>query len=261
MLDSIMANTHNQSELVEIIKERDRTPLVGLYHHAEHNIYNKLIIMNNAFCNNINSCQIYKEFPEMATGYGFDVFQYDFTGLGLSHGDFSQTTVSSQIDDLKTVIDHYKKDKIISLIGHSLGGIVATNAYQKEVEAIVLWNSPIGMKNAYNNYAADIKEKGYTIRIRGGKPIKVGKEMWKEFKTITHNKKVFGKIPVLYIHGSEDKSIDGNEFINNYFISKDNGLREIKGGDHEFQNNPEARIEAIKETIIWLMLRHNTHKK
>jgi len=85
--------------------------------------------------------------------------------------------------------------------------------------------------------------------------------MWKEFKTITHNKKVFGKIPVLYIHGSEDKSIDGNEFINNYFISKDNGLREIKGGDHEFQNNPEARIEAIKETIIWLMLRHNTHKK
>jgi len=238
-------------EKKEIRKARDGLSLIGTYYHTLQNNKDKVIIMNNAFATNTKSYQIYSEFPQEAIKQGYDVFQYDFTGLGESPGDHSQTTVSTQINDLETVIDNFGDKKII-LLGHSMGGIVATNNYHN-ADAIVLWNSPISLKRLHNNYKEDVERDGFIIRYREGKPIKVGAEMWKEFNTITHNPEAFEKLPVLFIVGSEDKNImnDKEEYIKKYFNS--NTTQYItNGANHEFENNSNARAEAIKITLDWL---------
>ena len=58
---------------------------------------------------------------------GFAVLRFDFTGLGSSKGEFSNTNFSSNVQDLLAAADHlrlkYTAPQI--LIGHSLGGAVA----------------------------------------------------------------------------------------------------------------------------------------
>ena len=64
------------------------------------------------------------------TREGIAVFRFDFTGLGESEGDFSDTSFSSNVDDLvaaaEFMTDHYEGPKL--LIGHSLGGAAVLQA-------------------------------------------------------------------------------------------------------------------------------------
>ena len=64
---------------------------------------------------------------------GIAVFRFDFTGLGESEGDFSDTNFSSNVQDLVDAADfmaqNYAGPKI--LIGHSLGGAAVIQAASK----------------------------------------------------------------------------------------------------------------------------------
>jgi putative redox protein len=54
----------------------------------------------------------------------FGVFRFDFTGLGESEGDFSDTNFSTNIEDLIEAAAYLKKEYMAPsiLLGHSLGG-------------------------------------------------------------------------------------------------------------------------------------------
>jgi putative redox protein len=72
--------------------------------------------------------------------------RFDMTGIGESEGDFSDTSFTTQIDDLLSAADflskNYKPAKL--LIGHSLGGCAAVYAALKlpYVKAIVVIGAP-----------------------------------------------------------------------------------------------------------------------
>ena len=61
---------------------------------------------------------------------GIAVLRFDFTGLGDSAGVFSETSFSSNIDDILAAYDYmqvnYQAPKLI--VGHSLGGVAAIAA-------------------------------------------------------------------------------------------------------------------------------------
>ena len=61
------------------------------------------------------------------TSQGISVLNFDFTGLGDSGGDFSETTFSNNISDIIAVNDFLTENYIAPtiLIGHSLGGAAA----------------------------------------------------------------------------------------------------------------------------------------
>lgn len=76
---------------------------------------------------------------------GIGVIRFDFNGHGQSDGDFQEMDVYNEMEDLRNVIAWVEKQpftKNISLVGHSLGGIVvgmvAPEIGKDKIKALVL---------------------------------------------------------------------------------------------------------------------------
>lgn len=80
------------------------------------------------------------------TAHGIAVLRFDFTGLGASGGDFSDTNFSSNVDDLaaaaQVMRERYAAPQL--LIGHSLGGAAVLAAADQipEAKAVVTMGAP-----------------------------------------------------------------------------------------------------------------------
>lgn len=70
------------------------------------------------------------------TRRGFGVFRFDFTGLGESEGDFSDTNFSSNVEDLVAAARYLEETRQAPsvLLGHSLGGAAVLQA-AREIDA------------------------------------------------------------------------------------------------------------------------------
>lgn len=77
---------------------------------------------------------------------GIAVLRFDFTGLGGSEGEFANTTLSSNVDDLVAAADHLRQKLAApsTLIGHSLGGAAVLAAAHRipEARAVVTISAP-----------------------------------------------------------------------------------------------------------------------
>jgi putative redox protein len=80
------------------------------------------------------------------TEHGIAVMRFDFTGLGASEGDFSDTNFSSNVADMLAAADRLRSRGTAPslLIGHSLGGAAALAAAGAipEVKAVVTIGAP-----------------------------------------------------------------------------------------------------------------------
>ncbi|MCX6808972.1 MAG: alpha/beta hydrolase [Candidatus Berkelbacteria bacterium] len=81
----------------------------------------------------------------------FTLFRFDFTGTGMSDGDFSVTTVEKLSSDLEAAIRALQSDqsevKKIKFVTHSLGAVVATLYLRENPEKV---EKILAMAPAYN---------------------------------------------------------------------------------------------------------------
>lgn len=81
-----------------------------------------------------------------AQGYG--VLRFDFTGIGQSGGEFSETSVTSTVDDLLCAADFLRKNDRAPdlLVGHSIGGaaviLAAATGELPELRAVATIGAP-----------------------------------------------------------------------------------------------------------------------
>ncbi len=91
--------------------------------------------------------------------HGVGVVRFDFTGIGSSDGDFSNTNFSSNISDLIQVADHLRQHLMPAflLIGHSLGGaaVLAAAGEIPEVSAVVTIGAPAEPGHVTHLFASD----------------------------------------------------------------------------------------------------------
>ena len=68
---------------------------------------------------------------------GIAVLRFDFTGLGMSGGDFSNTNFSSNVNDLLAAVEYLREHNQAPaiLVGHSLGGAATLAAAGRVPEA------------------------------------------------------------------------------------------------------------------------------
>ena len=92
--------------------------------------------------------------------FGIGVLRFDFTGLGNSEGDFSNTNFSSNVRDLEAayfaLAQEFKAPKI--MIGHSLGGaaVLKSSLSLPEVDAVVTIGAPSDTHHILKNFEQSV---------------------------------------------------------------------------------------------------------
>jgi putative redox protein len=115
------------------------------------------------------------------TDAGFGVLRFDFTGLGMSDGEFANTDFTSNTDDLVAAADWLRANHRAPqlLIGHSFGGsaVLAVAGSIAEVRAVATIGAPSSTEHVTRLFspsldeiesdgAADVQLAGRTFTIR-----------------------------------------------------------------------------------------------
>src|SRR5512143_39911 len=114
---------------------------------------------------------------------GIGVLRFDFTGLGMSEGEFADTHFSSNVDDLVAAADHLRKTRGTPaiLIGHSLGGAAALAAAHRipDARAVVTIAAPCDPAHVTGLFKEDIdkiREQGQIEVALAGRPFRIKRE-------------------------------------------------------------------------------------
>ncbi|MGY0391635.1 bifunctional alpha/beta hydrolase/OsmC family protein [Bizionia sp. KMM 8389] len=190
-----------------------------------------------------------KNISRALTNYGFAVVRFDFTGLGKSEGEFSNSHFSANVSDLLSVntflTENYKAPSL--LVGHSLGGAaVITAASQLDnIKAVATIGAPatIGhVTKLFSHGLEDIDKKGAVEVNIGGRPFKINKAFVDDFsKTdlpeITKNLRK----PILIMHAPFD-SVVGIENAENLYKNAHHpkSFISLDGADHLLTNSKDS---------------------
>ncbi len=121
---------------------------------------------------------------------GIAVLRFDFTGLGMSEGEFANTNFSSNVADLLCAADfmreHHQAPTL--LIGHSLGGAAVLSAAHEiaEVRAVVTIGAPSEPLHVAEQLGAEVlakldteQEVGVSL---GGRPFRIQRQFLDDLK-------------------------------------------------------------------------------
>jgi putative redox protein len=124
-----------------------------------------------------------KRIADALTALGIAVLRFDFTGIGSSEGEFSNTTFSSNVDDLVAAADHLRKMRQAPalLIGHSLGGaaVLAAATAVAEAKAVVTIAAPFDpahVTHLFKDKLDAIGSEGEVEVALAGRPFRIRRE-------------------------------------------------------------------------------------
>ena len=124
-----------------------------------------------------------KRIAERLAMNGIAVLRFDFTGLGMSEGEFANTHFSSNVDDLVAAADHLRKahEPPAILIGHSLGGAAVLAAAHRIPEAravvtIAAPSDPSHVAGLFKEHVDTIRERGEVEVALAGRPFRIKRE-------------------------------------------------------------------------------------
>ncbi len=147
---------------------------------------------------------------------GIAVARFDFTGLGQSEGEFSDSHFEANVEDFIDVYNYVSENHQAPqlLIGHSLGGAAAiVSASQLEtVKAVATIGTPSDVLNTTEHFADKVKDlkKGEKTDVNiGGRKFAISQEFVEGFKQhnlleITKNLRK----PILIMHSPFDQIVD-----------------------------------------------------
>jgi len=121
---------------------------------------------------------------------GIAVLRFDFTGLGMSGGEFADSTFSSNIGDLLAAAQYLREQHRAPsiLIGHSLGGAAVLAAAREIAEAAAVATigapfEPRHVAHLLKEGQAEIAAKGEATVDIGGRPFRVRREFIEDLET------------------------------------------------------------------------------
>ncbi|MGJ8584394.1 MAG: bifunctional alpha/beta hydrolase/OsmC family protein [Marinosulfonomonas sp.] len=156
-----------------------------------------------------------RRIAEELTERGIAVVRFDFTGLGASGGDFSNTNFSSNVEDLVAAAQHMKTELEAPqiLVGHSLGGAAVLVAAAKiaEVRAVATVGAPADpahVTHIFQSSVETIEQEGVADVLLAGRPFQLRKQFIDDIRAqnlepiIGHFKKA-----LLVLHAPRDEVV------------------------------------------------------
>lgn len=218
---------------------------------------------------------------------GINVFAYDHRGYGKSDGTRAYINRFSQYtEDLGVYLNQLKKPELPTfLMGHSMGSLIGVDYLVNHLEhqfagfisssgALKIDESISPFLRKISGIMSKIAPHLKTIKLdpnalsrdpkevvkyftdpavyHGGTKARLGFEMLEAMKSAQNN---FHKIniPVLILHGTEDKLADplGSQWMYDKVSSTDKKIEYFEGLYHEIMNEPE-KDDVIKVLITWI---------
>lgn len=193
------------------------------------------------------------------TSYGFGVLRFDFTGLGSSEGDFTDTNFTHNLKDIGIVSDYLTKNYEAPslLVGHSLGGaavLMAASQFEniKAVATIGAPSDPKHVKHLLEHGMDEMILKGEARINVGGRSFMMKKQFLDDLEMHSLEKALKSlRKPILILHSPQDKIVGINNAAEIYqhahhpksFISLD-------GADHLLSEKKDS-LYASKTIGTW----------
>jgi fermentation-respiration switch protein FrsA (DUF1100 family) len=189
--------------------------------------------------------QIAKRFAEN----GLNSLIFDFSGTGLSKGDFS---IENWVKDLLSIVSEFTS---ASLVGFSMGGVVATYvaANSSNVNNLVI----VGVPCCSDSITEDMLKEIYSHNkmrgvLRGLRDFESFKDRFLREMEIYEPKTWIRnvKCPKLIVHGSSDQIIPFEDGENLYSTAKEpKYFLKVVNGSHFLRNHDEV-MDRIRKWLI-----------
>lgn len=198
------------------------------------------VIISHCFtCSKIY--KLYNNISKILVDRNYAVVRYDAMGLGDSEGDFSETSFTSNVEDLISVYnfisDRYKAPKY--LFGHSLGSLVSIKAANSldSIAGVSTIGSPLDFANLiklFSKYENDFDQSG-KIRVNlAGRNIELGRDFLDDLKN-TDSKEIVQKLdrPILIFHSNSDRVVPYSDGLRLFdLIASDKSFITLNKTDH-----------------------------
>lgn len=184
------------------------------------------------------------------TNKGIAVFRFDFSGLGQSKGDFSETNFSSNVSDIVAAAEfleyHYTAPKV--LIGHSFGGAACLKAALDlpSVVAVVTIGSPLDpghVRHLFGDALEKIDQCGEAELMLEGRPFKIKRQFVDDLEKTDMNK-VLPELnrALLVMHSPADAIVDIENAALIYRAAKHpKSFISLDNADHMMQDPEDSR--------------------
>jgi len=180
---------------------------------------------------------------------GIAILRFDFTGLGESEGDFSDTNFSSNIDDLISASNYLETtfDPPKLIIGHSLGGaaVIFAASQIESIEAVATIGAPSDpehVKHLFKNGIDDIQSKGESTLSIGGREFTIKQQFLEDIssKSMREKAKTLRK-PLLIMHSPQDTTVGIDNASEIYAAAHHpKSFVSLDGADHLLSNKKDS---------------------
>lgn len=220
--------------------------LRGMAHQPEQHTSSNVpvVILFHGFTGSkIDSHFLMVRFARELSKHGLGCVRFDFSGSGESDGVFSEMTFDGEVEEAKQIVkyvsglDWVDAEKVM-LVGHSMGGVVATQVAKEmtdKIHKICLW-SPAGNMNklAVGYFETCPKLDNGNVDLGG---LELGHKFYEGLKDrdLYDGIEVYTN-PVKIIHGTNDAAVP-HEYGQRYhdrYAGNDCSIHLIQEADHVF---------------------------
>ena len=194
-----------------------------------------------------------KRIAERLTAAGIATLRFDFTGLGMSEGEFANTYFSSNVEDL-IIAARYLKEKYGApaiLIGHSLGGAAMITAAPKiaEARAVVTIAAPCDpshVTNLFKEHVDKIREQGEVEVALAERPFRIKREFIDDVAEKRLNESLANLRKALLIFHSPTDAQVGIDNASHIFVAARHpkSFVSLAGADHLLSKKSDAEYVA-----------------
>lgn len=165
----------------------------------------------------------YKITRHLATGMengGYAVLRFDFTGLGDSEGEFSDTSITTYVDDLQVAVRYMEQRGFspCAAVGHSLGGaaVLLAVAGAPQIKAVVTVAAPATADHVRGMFSertvAEALDTGAVEVEIAGRPFNISAEFFRDLERHSSLDHVAAlERPILVVHGMADRTVAVSE--------------------------------------------------
>jgi putative redox protein len=185
--------------------------------------------------------------------HGFAVLRFDFTGLGMSEGEFANTNFSSNVADLVKAADYLRAEYAAPtlLIGHSLGGpaVLAAAGGIDETKAVVTIGAPaepIHVEKQLDDNLEAIREQGELEVKLAGRPFRIKKQFLEDLEASTIRRRVETlRRALLVMHSPVDNFVNVDNAREIYQAAKHpKSFISLDDADHLLTKRSDAEYTA-----------------